>query len=399
MKKQKSRGRLLLAVYFTLMMILLGCSDALRGVFLPSFRETFSLTETQSSMIIMMSYTGNLFFLFIGGYFLDKCKKKSFVLTVSLIWMLALLVYTFTENYAVLLISMFFSLGASTMLSTSINVITPLAFMSPALLLNVFSFTQSLGITGAQNIGGRFADTIKGWHVINLILFIAAVIALIMLFFTDMEPNGSTLPTAEKSSSSYIDIIKNPACIYLVIICGAYYISEHGLQNWMVSYCNTYLGFSVKTGSLWLSVFYGLMTAGKLIFAPLVQKIGALKTLFISSAFAAVFYVSGILLESKGIVLIGISGLGFSVLWPMFIYLIESCYPPNQNGRAVGFITGIATLFDIGLNAGFGAVVERMGYRFSMRILASGIVILVITLLVFSQKRKHMYIQNIYIRH
>ena len=167
----------------------------------------------------------------------------------------------------------------------------------------------------------------------------------------------------------------------------------------MVSYCNTYLGFSVKTGSLWLSVFYGLMTAGKLIFAPLVQKIGALKTLFISSAFAAVFYVSGILLESKGIVLIGISGLGFSVLWPMFIYLIESCYPPNQNGRAVGFITGIATLFDIGLNAGFGAVVERMGYRFSMRILASGIVIFVITLLVFSQKRKHMYIQNIYIRH
>lgn len=394
MKNKISRSQVLVTAYFALMMLLLGCSDALRGVFLPSFRKTFDLSETQSSMIIMMSYIGNLFFLFIGGWFLDKCKKKHFVIVVSLMWMCAMLTYTLTESYAVLLVFMFFSLGASTMLSTSINVITPMAFLSPALLMNIFSFIQCLGITGAQNIGGRFADTIKSWHIINLILFIAACLAFILLMFTDLDSDVRPKSEAPAKSASYLDVIKNPACIYLIIICGAYYISEHGLQNWMVSYCDSYLGLSVKTGSLWLSVFYGLMTVGKIILAPFIHKLGALKVLFISSVFGAIFYISGILLESHGIILIGISGLGFSVLWPMFVYLIEMCYPPEQNGRAVGFITGIATIFDIALNAGFGTVVEHMGYRFSMRILASGIAVFVITLFIFSKKNPQLSKQN-----
>lgn len=56
----------IVTVYCVLMMFVLGASDALRGVFLPVFRDSFSLSQSQSSAIIMCSYIGNLLFLCIG---------------------------------------------------------------------------------------------------------------------------------------------------------------------------------------------------------------------------------------------------------------------------------------------------------------------------------------------
>lgn len=50
----------IVTVYCVLMMFVLGASDALRGVFLPVFRDSFSLSQSQSSAIIMCSYIGML---------------------------------------------------------------------------------------------------------------------------------------------------------------------------------------------------------------------------------------------------------------------------------------------------------------------------------------------------
>lgn len=50
----------IVTVYCVLMMFVLGASEALRGVFLPVFRDSFSLSQSQSSAIIMCSYIGML---------------------------------------------------------------------------------------------------------------------------------------------------------------------------------------------------------------------------------------------------------------------------------------------------------------------------------------------------
>lgn len=63
----------IVTVYCVLMMFVLGASDALRGVFLPVFRDSFSLSQSQSSAIIMCSYIGNLLFLCIGGIMACCC--------------------------------------------------------------------------------------------------------------------------------------------------------------------------------------------------------------------------------------------------------------------------------------------------------------------------------------
>ena len=49
------RTRNAAAFWCTVMMIALGASDALRGVFLPVFKGTFGLSQTEAWVIIMVS--------------------------------------------------------------------------------------------------------------------------------------------------------------------------------------------------------------------------------------------------------------------------------------------------------------------------------------------------------
>lgn len=384
---QKSKTSFLVLGYYVLMMVILGASDGLRGVFLPLFQDTFSLTTFQSSLIIMCSYVGNLLFLCIGGYFLDRISKKKFLLIVTLLWMSALLCYILTANYLILLICMIFSLGASTMLSTSLNVITPLLFAAPAMYINLFSFTNGIGIFSAQNIGGRVANNMNAWHIFNLVLLAGGVIGLLLLSRLHFPQSQKT----EKSSlrqtfRAYGQTLKNPACKYLIFFCGFYCIIEHGIQNWIVTYGSEYLGFTRQRASLYLSIFFGGITVGRLVFAPLVQKLGGARSLVVFSGVGCSLYILGILLERPGMILLMISGLAFSILWPTTVLVIGTYYPPAQNGIAVGFITSMATFFDIAFNMSFGKLVERFGFAISIKILPVCALLYVLTFLMMRKR-------------
>lgn len=356
--------KFLVLIYCFLMMLILGISDGLRGVFLPLFERTYELDSIRSSIIIMCSYVGNLLFLLLGGRILDNMSKKRFLFALTVIWMTALLFYVLTESYRVLLVCIIFSLGASTMLSTSLNIITPLFFTASAMYVNLFNFAQGVGLFTAQNVGGRFAEQMSGWHGWNAVLLGCGVLSLVILALIRFP---QTKPAAQKPST--LAIFRNPAAKYLILLFGFYYIAEHGLQNWMVTYGSSYLGFSTQQAALYLSLFFGGITVGRLVFAPLVQKMGVLRSMAVFTVIGTVLYVAGVLLERSGMVMLCLSGLAFSIIYPTLVVVVGKYYAPEENGTAVGLIAGISTVFDIAFNIGFGALVEAVGFAIAIKVL------------------------------
>ena len=354
---RKNSKNLTAILFCCLVMLITAGSDALRGVFLPQFRSSFSLSEPQAGRIIMISYIGNLLFLSVGGTLSDRMPRKRFIGGVLCIWTAALTMYVLTENYYVLLVCMIFSMGGSTMISTSVNVVTPLMFASPAMYVSIFNFLQGIGITASQNIGGRFADSLKGWHGANAIIVALAVISFALLMTLKLPD-----PEQKQQKPDPAAILKTPQSVLLILICGGYFISEHGLQNWLTSYGSEHLGLTVSKSAMYLSMFYGCMTVGRLILAPFIEKIGIFRCLIITSSVGAVLYTAGIILGRQGLILLGISGAAYSVLYPLLVMLIGSFFDPSCAGTATGFILSIATLFDIGFNAFFGSLVEGVGY-------------------------------------
>lgn len=361
---------------FAVIMILAGSSDALRGVFLPTFRSHFALTGSQSSWIIMISYVGNLLFLLLGGRFVDRVSRKTAMLTIMLVLIGAFAIYVCTDNYYWLLFGMIFSMGASTLLSTTLNVFASAIFLaSPGLSVNLFGFIHGIGTSSSQNLFGRIAGEFGNWRLINGGMLVVLAVMLLLVAFVvrvpEREDGVRPLP-AETEKPSYRAVLKNPAFKWLGMIFGFYFMAEHGVMNWMTTYAADGFGLSQEDGAMLLSLFFLGTTVGRLLLSPLVDKLGMFRCFRLFAVAATACYILGFLLGRPGLWVISGSGLLFSVLYPTMVLMISKYFPKNVISTATGVIISTGTLFDIAFNLCFGGLADRIGIRLAVFILPLG---------------------------
>lgn len=367
-KKKQENKNILIVISFIIIMIVLGVSDSLRGLFALIFKEHYSLSNMELSTIITVSYIGNLIFLCFGGSFLDRYQKKNVVCIVLSLWIAALAVYILTDNYYCLLLGMLIAMGASTLLNTAINLLTPTLFpLSSGLMVNLFFFTQGIGTSASQKIVGRFASNYGDWKLINMILLAMGVFGLFLMLSIRFSENKNTSEVQKQSSIK--GVVRNSCFLLLVLLFGFYFIAEHGIMNWMISYCNSAFHMSMGTASGYLSIFFGGITLGRLLWAPLVQKMGTFKSIRIFGGIGTALFILGIFMGNTGIMVLSISGIAISILYPTMVLTIQSIYPKEIAATATGFIISIATIFDICFNGLFGYLIDAFGYRNSFIIL------------------------------
>ena len=370
---------------FSICMIALGASDSLRGIFSLVFQKNFNLSTTELSLIVTVSYLGNLIFLLCGGNLLDRFNKKKVFLVTLAVWMLGALIFIVGDSYSLLLIGMFLCMGTSTLMNTTINILVPVIFASaPGLIVNILFFIQGIGTSGAQNIVGRVAVNMVNWKLVNGVLLVGALIGMIILFFLNMPSTGKQ----KKETTSYKEIVKNSAFIYLVLIFGFYFIAEHGMLNWFLLYGVNGLGLESNKAAVILSIFFGGITVGRLIFAPIVQKLGVEKSVVIFGFIGTILYAIGIGGSRGTVGILSSAGLAFSILYPTLVLMIQRYYEENCIASATGMIISIATLFDIGFNLVFGKVVDLVGMKSSFYILQISMILFLICLVFLCKKIK-----------
>jgi MFS family permease len=75
-------------------------------------------------------------------------------------------------------------------------------------------------------------------------------------------------------------------------------------------------------------------------------------------------YIAGILSGKQGIILLSLSGLGISILYPTLVLMIRLFYEEDRIATATGAVISLATLFDIAFNMAFGKLVDSYGLRY-----------------------------------
>ena len=367
---------------FVVLMVGLGSNDSLRGIFSTIFQEHFSLTTTQLGLIVTASYIGNLVFLLVGGNLSTRFSKKRVLQVLILIWMAALALFAFTSNYTVLLIGMALALGSSTLLNTTMNLITPLLFATaPGFFVNFLFFTQEIGTSGSQYILGSHADGFAFWQHTNLVLLILGAVAFVLLLFCNVPEEAAAPADAPAQKGGYDWRIIVP----YVLVFGFYFIAEHGVMNWMVAYGVDGLGLPQASAAKYLSVFFGGMMIGRLCLSPLVDKLGALKSLAAFGGVSCVLYLIGSLGGAVTMPVWAISGLSFSILYPTLVMSIRLYFPAQQVSGAAGTILSIASLADILFNVGFGKLVDMAGYAGSIRVLPLSVLAFFIVFMLFTK--------------
>lgn len=358
---------------FALLMAGLGANDALRGIFAPVFQERYGLNGSQLSLIVTISYVGNLLFLSAGGKLLDLFPRKRVAMAVTAVWAAAIVMNLLSDGYTWILVSMFFALGASTLLNTTVNILTPAVFAGySGLMVNLFFFIQGIGTSMSQLLLGRYAFHYGGWKWINAVLLIIAGLVILLFFFLKV-------PEQEKEKESQTESEKKePDRVVLWIftaMMGCYFIGEHGIMNWLLSYCISAFSMEAGEASLSLSLFWGGMTAGRLLFAPAVQKMGTVKSMKLFGGIGTAMFCIGCAVGEKGVLILGASGFALAVLYPTMVLLIQQIYPARTAATRTGMIISTATVADIAFNMLFGAASSAWGYRASFMILPAAMAV------------------------
>ena len=351
---------------FGVLMLGLGSSDSLRGIFSPVFQEHYSVGGRGLSMMVVISYVGNLLFLSVGGKMMDTFDRKKVAMGMLGIWMAAVLLNVLTDSYPMILLSMFLALGASTMLNTTVNLLTPMVCAGYAgMMVNIFFFIQGIGTSGSQFLLGSY----DGWKMINGVLFAVGLVSLGLFTMVNLKPEKEKTKPKTSQKKKPQDMPGASIFWLLVLMMGFYFIGEHGIMNWMLTYCMNALQMPSHTASAYLSIFWGGMSVGRLVFAPVVQKLGVRKSLKYFGGAGTVLFVTGVLSGSKGVILLSSSGLLISILYPTMVLFFQQIYPVSVVATKTGAIISAATIADIVFNAGFGALSDSMGIQISFLIL------------------------------
>ena len=365
---------------FLILMVGLGANDAMRGIFSTIFSAHFQLSTAQLSQIVTVSYIGNLVFLAVGGFGVDILGRRKAMLLYTFLWSAAMLLFATTDSYLLLLVGMFFAMGTSTLLNTKIG-------RDGVGLSQGQKQRQGIGTSGSQSIIGNWATDISSWHTVawGLLAIGAAAMVLFVLF---PMPEVQEHKTEGKVSPK--EIMSCPAFLSLVLIIGLYFIAEHGIMNWLVSYATNALEVPMGQAANFTAVFFGCVMVGRLVLSSLVDKLGIYRCLRLFATSAAVLYTAGVLLGAPGLWLLAVSGLLFSILYPTLVMLIPRYWPSHAASSASGLVLSVASLADILFNAVFGSLVDAIGYRTSFLIMPACMVGCTALLWLFFAKAKKL---------
>ena len=195
MERKAERVNYPVMAVFMLIMIALGISDSNRGVFSTVFEQGLNLSKPQVSLIVTVSYLGNLLFMLLGGNAADRFDRKKACMSILGLWTLAQVLFACTDNYVCLLLGMFVSMGASTLMNTMMNILSPLFFGTMAgFYVNVLFFVQGIGTSGNQKITGTLATDYNDYRLLCLGLAAVGMVSLILLGMAKFKSADETKP-------------------------------------------------------------------------------------------------------------------------------------------------------------------------------------------------------------
>lgn len=355
----KKKQYIIPIVFIFMMMILNATAENVRGVFIPLFKNDFSINDTEIGFMLTVSSVGYIVFTYIGGLLCEKFGQKKVFIAGFISMVIALLGLWMSYSYSIFLISMFILNIGLSLISIAINTIIPVLFLSfQAVLMNLTHFCYGLGSTIIQRTSGILLFKGVSWRVIYLaeaILFLVVFLFFLPVKLPNVHKTKNTDNNVKKS-----ELFKNKLLYFYMFALGFYVFAEMGTGNWFVNFIEKTYSYDKSKSSFYLALFFGIFTFGRLVGGFVAEKFGYIKTVLVSLIIALVLYVTGINLGQSGLVIISISGLFFAVTFPTIVVTISKVFKEN-GAYATGIIVTISSTTNMVLNMVIGFLNDNIG--------------------------------------
>jgi fucose permease len=350
-----------IVVLLVLMYVIVAMSDNFRGIFVPFFKEDFGINNTQIGYILTASMFSYAVFQFIGGTLVEKIGYKKVIGLGFVVGITSLVILIMSRTYTVLIVGLFVLNSGMAMFNVGVNTLGPvLTVASTAVLMNMVNFSYGASNTAIQKVAGSLLYRGARWQNFYFFMLICCLILFIYLLIIKIPYEQKSEAASYKKSELY----KNKMLYLYIAALGFYMASEYGIGNWFVNYMDEGFGLNAESRSLYVALFFGFITLGRLFGGFIVDKLGYYKSIIIYGAIASALSLLGIALGRSGLIIFSVSGLFFSVIYPTIITTIRGVFKKAAS-YATGLILMCGTLIAMVVSMVMGIANDIVGVYYS----------------------------------
>lgn len=324
-----------------------GFIDNLKGATLSALLPDLGFSYGQGGVMLFGAYLGFMVATLLTGVLADAAGIKVVLLLAGLSLTIGLAAFSVSSALWLLTAALFVvGLGLGSIEVGGNALIVDLHPRNRGRYLNLLAVFHGVGALVVPLFAALLLRYTFSWRQIYQISLVLAVI-LALIFGAARYPRapktGETLSLRTLFATGFT---RRMTWYYLLI--AVYVAAEIGLAAWISEYLQRVKGFSNETGSLYLSLFFAAIMAGRLVGSFFVERIGYLAIMLLATLAAIVSLSLGVFGPPWLTILIPLTGFFFSIMFPTTTASVSTLQVANM-----GAILGVLFTFG-GLGGALG---------------------------------------------
>ena len=388
---RKTKNFSIIIVVF-IIMAAIAVVDNTKGIFIPAFKESFNASNTSMGIMLSVCSLGYIIFTYIGGILCESLGQRKVILLGLGVIIGSTLIIASSNVYLVLLLGMFLLNMGIAFGCIAINTLIPALFVAiQAIMMNIAHCSYGFGSTLGQFTIGKILDFGIGWR--NIFYGISLIFVIVLVVFLMIKiPNVETNNKKNNERINQKEIFKEKYVYIYIFALGAYIFAEMGMSNWIVNFLMESYGFKSSTGATFLSVFFLLLTIGRLFGGFVAEKFGYLQSVITSMGIAIALLIIALVIGDKALVLICVTGLFFAITYPTIVATISKVFKENTSYITGVILTGASSISMI-LNLLMGRLNDVIGTTRTFYLIPTSLTVSMIFVIII-YKGKHNLLQR-----
>lgn len=345
-------------VQFFFIMTVIGFIGNLRGILLPSIKQSLGINYTDIGFMIFISSIGYMCANLIGGIAGDRFGQRRVIMFGFTILPLGILGLSYTRSFPALLVFMtLVSIGLGSF-DIGLNSLAPGIFIvNTAVMMNTMHFFYGVGSSASPKFAGWLLLKGLPWYSIYTYSLIIVALAFIPFILSPVKAASNTQHT---SGASVFKLMTDIRILLFIGILGFSEAAEVGLGSWLVNFLQVERGMNQSISAQFMFYFFLIYTVGRMLGGHVVERLGYIRTVAASSAIVILLLIGGLSLDNRWTILFSITGFFISIMFPTIIAVISKVFH-NNSSSVIGVVLTFAGMIGMMANWFIGRLNDSIG--------------------------------------
>ncbi len=323
-------------------MLTIAFTSGIRGLLVPNFMTAFHVESAEIGILFSLTTAVSV----LGAFFTAPlCQKYGYKLTIFLGLIINVIAYyltSLTESFSLFCLGYcILTLGVTFTVTALNTVITVFKVSFQAVLVNMIHFFFGLGVTISQKFGGDLVSFGYNWPDFFRGMSLVYLLAIVAVLFTSYPYVNQT-----SISGGYLTIPHLKKLLLICIALGLYVCAELQTGNWLINYLNKVYGYNEAKAGIYAAIFFGTFSIGRFMGGFIAEKLGYVKSVSVFLVLACLLFITGLSMGETGLMVIAVSGLFFSLVFPTVTLYVSNLYP-NHKAQAISLVSTVCNFLSL----------------------------------------------------